>query len=56
MRWLVALDLFFTTTCFDTVFRLLACGVETVFATGFEETENGEVTPISPSNHAQVLA
>ena len=56
MRWLADLDLLFPPTCFDTAFRLLACGVETGFATGFEEAENGEVTPISPWNHAQVLA
>jgi len=56
MRCLVDLDLLFITTRLETAFDLVACDVETVFAAEFDEGKNGELTPMSPWNHAQVLA
>ena len=42
MRWLVDLDLPLITARLVTVFGLVACDVETVFAAAFEEGKNGE--------------
>lgn len=41
-RWLVDLDLLFVATRFETAFDLVACGVETVFASELGEGKNGE--------------
>jgi hypothetical protein len=55
-RWLVNLDLLFVATGFETAFGLVTCGAETVFAAEFDDGENGELSPMSPWNHAHVLA
>jgi len=55
-QWLVDLDLLFVNWRFETAFGLVTCGVENAFAADFDEGKNGELTPMSPWNHAHVLA
>ncbi len=54
MRRLVELDLLFVAIRLETAFGLVAWDVETIFAAEFDEGKNGEETPMSPLNHAQV--
>jgi hypothetical protein len=56
MRGLLDLDLFFITARLETALGLVVGDVETVSAAEFDEEKNGELTPMSPWNHAQVLA
>ena len=57
-RWLVDLGFLCLAKRLEITFGLVAFGIETVFVGELDEGEprNGELRPMSPWNHAQVLA